>query len=193
MTNSEKYIKHSAGVISLMKWLSLMKLIGHKVDIREDFIYLDETVSSYFAICKSQHKNAINPFFMIQKTAFNWMGLMSWDRVEIKEGGKELFLISDIVYGDAQNYSDYKQIVLVFSFDYNEKLNLLKNYEKIDVREVVYDNGEVNINYFNMLCSLPISFIKNNDKVLINEEKIINKNLITQKQVEDLLVFSNYL
>lgn len=183
MDNAEKYLLHCAGVYTMLAWMERQNDLGTGNKVSEQTIYISQLGSRYFALGTSTHKKARYPYLAIQPNEAQWIDMIQWDYLAYREEDHYLYLVSSIVKGDNITYPDIPVFAIGVHFDLLDKLDLIKNYSKVDGREYFIDtDGLIRVNYHNKLFSLELKKFKK-DEPYLKEGKVTNySDIMTSKE-----------
>lgn len=180
---ANQYLLHCAGFYMMLAWMEKQSEIGTGSKMANQTIYLSSLGSQYFALGVANKKKAKFPFLAIQPNESEWMRLMSWDSVVLRERDNYLYLISSIIKGDQIEYPDIPSFAIAIHFDDISKLDLLKNYQKLDAREFFVDSDSaVRVNYHNKIFNLPIKRLGYYEPYLHNNNLTHYSELLSNKE-----------
>lgn len=182
MDQNEKYLLHCAGFYNLLAWNEQQESIGHKNLIKNQIFYITELGSSYFSLGITTYKKIQHPFLAVQFSAQKWMKNIIWSHIAIRENEPYLYLVSSIVEGDYVNYSDIPNFAVAISFDMLDKLNLIKNFKKMEARELYIDEEKnIHVNFNGKIFSLPIKLLKAQEPILTEHDIVQYRDLLQNK------------
>lgn len=177
MNNADQYLKHAAGIYALLAWIEEQTTIGTPCKIDKQTIYLHPLTSRLFALGISKKKNTSKiPFLAIQPAEVYWMRLIQWEHAYIREKDMHLYLTSQLIKGDNMDYPDIPPFAIALSFDTIDKVNLLKDIELLEGREYHQEDGQVLINFHNIVFNLNVKQLERDVPYLESNQKIINYN-----------------
>lgn len=173
-SNADKYLIHSSGVYALLGWIEQQESRGNTFNVVNETIHLSTLGAKQFALGTSRHKKAKLPFLAMQPNETQWIKLIQWDYIAVREQSNYLYLVSKVVEGDKLEFPDIPAFALAIPFDMPEKLELIKEVEKLDGREFfVESDDKILINYHQKIFSLKIKRFDAIEPYMENQ-KIVN-------------------
>lgn len=173
-SNADKYLTHSAGVYALLGWIEQQELRGNDFNVVNETIHLSTLGAKQFALGTSRHKKAKLPFLAMQPNETQWIKLIQWDYIALREKFNYLYLVSKVVEGDKLEFPDIPAFAIGIPFDMPEKLDLIQTAEKLDGREFfVESDDKILINYHQKIFSLKIKRFDSIEPYIENQ-KIVN-------------------
>lgn len=179
MNNLEEYVEHCAGIYSFLSWMEKESDNGLPYEISNQIIYLSPLLSRYFSLGVSQaKKQRRNPFLAIQSSEAEWMYLIKWNNVALRENDNSLYFIANTVYGDQEDYPDIPGFAIALQIDTKEKKEILSGIEYLIGREYFQDDtNEIHINFHKPIFKLPVKQY-NRDKPIVEANEALDYSQI---------------
>lgn len=185
MNNLEEYVEHCAGIYSFLSWMEKESENGMPYEISNQVIYLSPLLSRYFSLGVSQAKNQRKkPFLAVQSSEAEWMYLIKWKNIALRENDKSLYFIAKTILGDQEEYPDIPGFAIALKIDTNEKREILSGLEQLIGREYFADDtNEIHVNFHKSLFKLPIKNYEQDKAIVdINETMDYAQILAMQEQ-----------
>jgi hypothetical protein len=175
MNNLEDYVEHCAGIYSFLSWMEKESENGLPYEISNQIIYLNPLLSRYFSLGVNQSKrHRKNPFLAIQSSEAEWMYLIKWKNIALRENDTCLYFIANTIYGDQEDYPDIPGFAIALQIDTKEKREILSEIEHLIGREYFQDDvGEVHINFHKSLFKLPVKQYEK-DKTIVEANEVLD-------------------
>lgn len=187
MENADQYLMHAAGIYSLLAWCNEQEKLGTPTKINNQTIYVHTLTSRYFALGISKRKNFSKiPFIAVQPAEAYWMRMIQWDTAYVREKDLNLYLTTQLIHGDNNDYPDIPPFALALSFDTTDKVNLLTNMTDLEGREYSQNEGSVQINFHSKLFGIPVNSLKENEHYLDSNLEIMDYNDLLTRRESDL-------
>lgn len=195
MTDNEKYLMHCSGLYTLIGWLREIQLSGLECVHLKNTITLHPVVARRFGIGFSRGKNTNNnAFFAIQSNEHKWMKLIKWDKVYIRENDCNIYLVSKQSPGDQSRYPDIPAFTIIIPIDFREKLQLFQDINKIEGRELTYnEDNKMKINFSSRLFNITVKHLAENEELPIPEASSFTRSdVISKNEAFAMSTQSNY-
>lgn len=198
--NNEKYLKHAAGLYSLLSWLNKNQENGIPYTMQNQVIKIGILASRDFSIGISKNKIkkvSKTPFLACQSKESEWISLISWKSVITREHDLSIYIISEHVEGDGNEYPDLPPFALALDFDHYDKISLVRGFQYLEAREYyMNDLDELKINFHKALFKLFI--INLPEEANIFDKSIFEKiesydNLLNKKIQKHNMKYDNYV
>jgi len=184
MNNLEQYVEHCAGIYSFLSWMEKESENGLPYQISNQIIYLNPLLSRYFALGVSDAKrNKKKPFLAVQASEAEWMYLIKWNNIALRESDDTLYFISKTIFGDQEEYPDIPGFAIGLKVDTKEKIQLLSEIEHLIGRQYFKDDtDELHINFHKSIFKLPIKKYTK-EQVIVDEDVILDySQILTMKE-----------
>jgi hypothetical protein len=188
MNNLEEYVEHCAGIYSFLSWMEKESDNGLPYEISNQIIYLNPLLSRYFSLGISEAKRQKGkPFLAVQSSEAEWMYLIKWNNIAIREEDQTLYFIAQTIHGDQEEYPDIPGFAIGIKVDTKEKLEILKEIENLIGREYFKDDtNEVHVNFHKSLFKLTIKRYEK-EKAIVEEDAFVDYSQILAMKEQGVL------
>jgi hypothetical protein len=184
MNNLEQYVEHCAGIYSFLSWMEKESDNGLPYEISNQIIYLSPLLSRYFSLGVSEaKKHKGKPFLAIQSFEAEWMYLVKWNHIAIRNNDNTLYFIAKTIHGDQEDYPDIPGFAIGIRVDTKEKLAILSEVENLIGREYFKDDtNEVHVNFHKSLFKLAVKRYEK-EQIIVEEDTLMDySQLLAMKE-----------
>lgn len=182
MSFLDRYVEHSAGLLSFLSWIETKNTEGKPYEITKQIVFLNQLISKYFSIGITYKKGKREIFFAIQPIESEWFSLIKWNKIVLRKNDQYIYFVAESMRGDEDSNPDIPSFGLAFYVDTQNKKELLSKLSTIAGREYFLDDDKrVKINFHKKIFNLPIEIVEANEQI-IKEQKLFDFSDVLAKK-----------
>lgn len=181
--SSKELLFHAAGAVEYRRWLDSMEVLGYRYTMKDNVAHFDTQASITMCVGKAKVKGKEEKFIGVDTALGKWLDKVVLDEIYIATEDKRIFFVTKYMDCEFLGESDIPKFGISFEFDILEKLDFLKEGQRVNIREYFVDSdGSIFANKHKITNTQKVRFVEENEEV----EEIINKSFYKEnaKKVE---------
>lgn len=197
INSSEKeYILHNTGIWGLYQFLSTYLQYGYKFEIKaQSQIELSSFFSQHIGFGSVRDKKlGKNLFILFSEQCFNFLQMISWDKVLIDEPNNRIYLVSKYLSGDKEKWPDIAPFAISFYYENADKITDLKTAKVIDIKSYWFEEDELIVNHKKAL-KLNLEIKDDNTPIFSNKSLNVENyfELMTKQINQNIEHYNNFI
>lgn len=170
MDSNEEYIKHNTGIWGLYQFLDAYLSHGYKYEIKSHcIIELSSFYSQHIGFGNTNSKKlGKNLFFAFSSQVFDFLRLISLDKIMISPLEQRVYLVSSKIVGDKNRWPDIAPFCLSFYVEDMQKIEVFMKEKFIDIKSYSFQDKELVVEH-KKTFKLKSALMKKEDVVLSDD------------------------